>query len=119
VTDIVEFIKARVDEDERAAQACLSRDWTVRNGTLHDDQPFDSGDLGIERLRHIARHDPARVLREVEAKRRLLAKHAHVVDGTQSSWTWFEGSESASREVAQLLALPFSDHPDYQEAWRP
>jgi hypothetical protein len=60
-----------------------------------------------------------RALCDVDVKRRLLAKHAPVIDGTQSSWTWFEGSESASEEVVRLLALPYADHPDYREEWRP
>lgn len=68
--------------------------------------------------RFIARHDPARALREIAAKRRLLAKHAPVIDGTQSTWTWFEGSESESESVLTILASVWSDHPDFREEWR-
>ena len=58
---------------------------------------------------HIARHDPARVLAECAAKRLILR-------------IWFE-SEFCERDVMNdvidALALPYADHPDYREEWRP
>lgn len=32
---------------------------------------------------------------------------------------WSSGAESAHDDVLRLLALPYADHPDYREAWRP
>jgi hypothetical protein len=57
---------------------------------------------------HIARHDPARVLREVEAKRQMLAFHdrAHPHDGDPCT-------------TQRLLVLPYADHPDYRPEWKP
>lgn len=63
----------------------------------------------------IAEESPA----ATEAKRQLLENHAPVIDGTQSSWAWFEGSESESELILRLLALLHADHPDYREEWRP
>jgi hypothetical protein len=65
-----------------------------------------------EHLAHIARHDPARVLAEVVAKRRILDLFTPPV----SEW----GSETLRLYgLAQLLALPYADRPGYREEWRP
>jgi len=91
VTDIVAFIRARLDEDERIARASGHLDghsWTdspVRSGFgvvagcdggLCENDTADAHLMHLATSTHIARHDPARVLREVAAKRRTLAWHA-------------------------------------------
>jgi hypothetical protein len=53
---------------------------------------------------HIARHDPARVLADVESKRGILAA---VKAGR------------VSPEVLPFLALPYAGHPDYRSNWAP
>jgi len=55
-------------------------------------------------LTHVTRHDPARVLAECEAKRLLV------------EWLAMEPRED---QALAFLALPYADHPDYDEAWRP
>lgn len=57
-----------------------------------------------EHLEHIARHDPARVLAECEAKRRIMTMD-------------FE-RYGEQVELLYMLALPYAGHPDYEEAWR-
>ena len=97
--------------------------------------------------RHIARHDPARVLAEVEAKRRIIEWHGRrkethtftMIDGivTADLWTcvtcctdtcptWEELGQDhrdpdriGCCDTIPLLALPFADHPDYLEKWKP
>lgn len=98
--------------------------------------------------RHIARHDPSRVLAECEAKLRIvereqgsraprLATETHEVeyrhegevvvfkvDGERESMTSKEYMErytvpSPPSEVLKLLALPYADHPDYRDEWKP
>ena len=54
---------------------------------------------------HIARHDPARVLAECEAKRRIVE-----MDFERYGEQW---------AVLAALALPYVDHPDYRAEWRP
>jgi hypothetical protein len=122
---LVAFLKARLDEDEQAARAAVGFDYGVREWA-------DDGDpVNV----HIARHDPARVLREVEAKRRMLEAHsrphhcAHltgrgassVVDG--KPWVFYEEAHTQDTgdicDVLRLLALPYADHKDYREEWRP
>lgn len=79
---------------------------------------------------HIARHDPARVLAEVAAKRRMLERHsgfdfpANEDDGP-GDYAWTPRSDGhCYGEVwpcADLrdLAAPYADQPDYNQGWRP
>lgn len=71
---------------------------------------------------HIALHDPARVLAEVESKRRLLDE---IVPKVESYWNavsseWgCEYDDPDGEDVLKLLALPYASHKDYREEWRP
>jgi hypothetical protein len=81
---------------------------------------------------HIARFDPARVLRECEAKRRVIELHQSRY--ASPSCRECGGFTATSSEVAgivhrgyltpwpcptlRILALPYADHPDYQQEWR-
>jgi hypothetical protein len=79
------------------AEECASANWT-----------------GI--AEHIVRHDPARVLREIEAKRDLLrlAERAHDYHETFTS-----GFASALEGTLRLFALAYADRPGYREEWAP
>jgi hypothetical protein len=137
--DITEFIAARLDEDEAAAvnsQNILSGRWHIdADGNVQDENTAGSGNAyiacgpyggGIDDAdaAHIARHDPARVLREVAAKRAILALHdlpqhycpLPVVPGRHGQlWTPEEGPCWTLRH----LAATWSDHPDYRAGWKP
>ncbi|MFE1361300.1 DUF6221 family protein [Streptomyces harbinensis] len=80
---------------------------------------------------HIVTHDPARVLREVDAKRRILEIH-HVIGGWEDEDGQDIGlgcnecgysAEYSDRggwcDTVRLLALPYADRPGYREEWRP
>lgn len=54
-----------------------------------------------------------------DEERQIFEAHEPVVDGTQSSWTWFQGSESESERELRALALSYSNRPGYQEEWKP
>ncbi|MER7077935.1 hypothetical protein SAMN02982929_07189 [Saccharopolyspora kobensis] len=127
--ELITFIRARLDEDEQIARAASPGPWhtdaEAQEVTAVDGiSVCDVFALSNNQLRatahHIARHDPARVLAEVDAKRRILA-----LDETASSWT--KGTAGATAGYAhailsdtlRLLALPYADHPDYREEWRP
>lgn len=157
---LVEFLRARLDEDERAARLIAEfypppwevsdRGWMAR--VVADDpfwevirlegwpgQPDGPGapDLA-EIIAHIARHDPARVLAEVEAKRRIIAEHyAALLDGSNPiqacrqcsdrrpdsdplshSDRWLR-LEPAPCLTVRLLALQYAGHADYRKEWRP
>jgi hypothetical protein len=141
VDDLVQWLWAALDEDERIArragdsfrqigetgvivategdraEECASANWT-----------------GV--AEHIVRHDPARVLRELEAKRRVLARHraAPVPPGNEwigeypycaaHAYRVADGTVVYPVELKDCpelrdLAAPYSDRPGYREEWRP
>jgi len=131
--DLVAFLRARLNEDEQAARDASPAPWITKTGQpwLADHIVFGQSkympnrisqvcDLTAGQTRaadaaHIIRHDPARVLAEVDAKRRILDLHKAMAlnpDVHSDAWT-------ALGDVLHLLALPYADHPDYREAWRP
>lgn len=67
---------------------------------------------------HIACFDPARVLAECEAKRRIV----HEFTGESPHANYDDcGDEcvgNALHWVLRVLAQPYADHPDYREEWR-
>jgi hypothetical protein len=125
--DLVEFLRDRLDEDEAAAKAADGDEieatpslWGTKYLTLrgdHDDR--HTTELPAELSDHIARHDPARILAEVAAKRQLLEKYAEVADNDINEMEYAHGYANAFGEAVRLLALPYAYHLDYDEAWRP
>lgn len=101
---IAEFLLARIAEDEAVARAATPGPWEWEPETEGCGSIGAVGDVGIhvsdEDAEHIARWDPARVLAECDAKRRIV---------NECGWV----------TVMQLLALPYTDHPAYDESWRP
>ncbi|MFF3998558.1 DUF6221 family protein [Streptomyces cyaneofuscatus] len=126
---LVAFLKARLEDDERVARA-------AGDGWYGYDPEQQIAFVPPEDSRHIARQDPARTLREVEAKRAVLAAYCAAVSAREeaarlvqkartSGWDPIMAElEEASaihkrdalHEVLRLLALPYSDHPGYEEA---
>lgn len=143
--DLVTWLRAQLDEDERVARATIHPDHTgewelseyVEYGndgdmarwdlTLDEIAPplYDTSGMGPSPMRHIARHDPARVLREVEAKRRILDLHRRgesdecvVCDvGAQSCGCLGWGDYPCA--TLRLLALPHANRPGYRDEWAP
>jgi len=119
---LIEFLTARLDEDELVARSCATERWTVKDG-WHDGLDMEvlsstyPACIEPEEATHTARHDPARVLAEVEAKRRI-------VDAAQRNphapWDAYAiGRDDLGRRALRALALPYADHPDFDEGWRP
>jgi fructoselysine-6-P-deglycase FrlB-like protein len=54
--------------------------------------------------------DPAHLLAECEAKRRIVEACADVLA---------YDAEALPQDVLRFLALPYADHPDYREEWKP
>ncbi|WP_302832288.1 DUF6221 family protein [Streptomyces malaysiensis] len=74
---------------------------------------------------HIARHHPARVLAETEAMGQILALH-HFEPYEDDPDRGFcrecqrdRAAETYPCTTVRLLALPYADHSDYREEWRP
>jgi hypothetical protein len=153
--DIVEFLTARLDEDEQLAKhaAHLAREggahWAVGATRYVEDYAFVSittappnvvevagsgfdgtgGVHGLVYAEHIARHDPARVLAEVKAKRKLvdgypkLARRIAEIRAREPMTYSYEqpkyaGMREALEAVLITLAAPYADHPDFDPAWR-
>lgn len=82
MSDLVAFISARLGEDEAAARDAYyeGQRWITEEEGVYrypDDELVHMADRKRD-ARHIALHDPARVLREVEAKRKILATFAEM-----------------------------------------
>lgn len=121
--DLAQFLRARLDEDEQAIEA--PETWTEFDETqgtrrVDVDHSFERVTACTRAWRgvHIARHDPARVLHEVEAKRRAL-NHYEDVRRHAPGHTAYTLAEGAVGKQIQLMALPYVDHPDYRDDWRP
>lgn len=71
---------------------------------------------------HIARHDPVRILREVEAKRAVINMVPLSQEEAEERFAGFfveegAGWEKAQEYVLKHLATIYADHPDYQQEW--
>lgn len=155
--DLVQFLRDRLNEDDAAARAVEdgSAPWDgqwvtdgqnalrTRNGHVlaYGHRTTDGRDLPMPLkpglAEHIARHDPARILREVEAKRQIVDTYALTVQLRDEAAarikaagdtpdandldTWDRAQREAVilRDPVALLALPYADHPDYRDDWRP
>lgn len=168
--DLVEFFRARLDDDERAARAvepaesAALTEWaqhprvaltetsfTNRWDAVEEDQEggwsitagtytataegrtqthpwvvagpgYSGGGVHLrETAEHIARQDPARVLADVAADRKLIAAF-------ESSAEWYNRPENRHHPAGEphglytavkIRAERFATHPDYREEWRP
>ncbi len=136
--EITAFIAARLDEDESAAGAGARR---VGMPWHAERQPGTPGGLVIDELGlvgstggryaadHIARHDPARALREVVAKRALIDEiGAYEAEIDRETGCCHKAGEILAGKChlkpgridgLRHLAAIWSDHPDYREGWKP
>ncbi len=129
---LIKFLRARLAEDEQAARAAIGRlggEWVAYGsrvevaGDTRDAQVFeytvcfDEGSPSPEQADHIARHDPARVLRDVEAKRRLLVQFE--LRGNSVRSVVRPSTGGVWDDLLRILALPYADHEDYRPEWRP
>ncbi|MFI8439905.1 DUF6221 family protein [Streptomyces rochei] len=141
--DLVQWLRAQLDEDERIARAAGGAAWEELpvSGWVHT-SPLPSSEWQppgydhhvasapvVEDRAHIVANDPARVLREVDAKRKIIDQCTY--------WNERATSEAvdppkfpqpgldlgllldAMNPVLRLLAEPYADRPGYREEWRP
>lgn len=131
--DLVRWLRAQLDEDEQVARAAdgeLSAVFT-RIGSFDPEMAADE--------RHIMTHQPARVLREIDAKRQVIKAYTVSAERmeelaeererlkvrgydtlmTEMDLTTAVHQRDALGGVLQLLALPYADRPGYRDEWRP
>jgi hypothetical protein len=129
VDDLIAFLRARLDETaERAPRTHLSECATTADWYYGGTSDCDCG-------------EPARVLADVDAKRRIIDEHAIVhrnigwlADGDEeygeipvcgrcvpkhSHYSRRADVPEGWCRTLRLLALPYADHPDYRAEWRP
>lgn len=134
--DLIAFIRARLDEDEadalrwpvrqRSWAACGNRTLRYHNGRdEHVSAVEVRGNLldWWERIYikrdldglagHVARHDPARALAEVKAKRTIVAACEWQLEHQN------QGIRVPALLTLHQLATVYCDHPDYRQEWAP
>lgn len=112
--DLVQWLRAQLDEDERIARACPGNgEWSAEDIAVY------GPDLSVEVRAHMAEHDPRRVLAEVDAKRRIIDLHKGVNDYCAECDLVRSNYPYHPCTTLRLLALPYADRPGYREEWRP
>ncbi|MFC9286539.1 DUF6221 family protein [Streptomyces sp. NPDC057052] len=153
VEDLTQWLRAQLDEDERIARAATRGPW-VQSGIGDYGWTVDFGhpgsgvetadtDQGLADADFIAAHNPARVLREVETDRELLAEYervmtAHEAHQREAARLDEQGDDDPIRRAAlrreadylpamlhvlerwaKRKAAVYADRPGYREEWRP
>ena len=145
--DVITFLNARLDEDEAAAMAATGtawaweatgdkdNSWAAGHVESEDGCPL-SGEIehgqgividgvcesingNLADAAHIARHDPARALREVAFKRAMLSMFLDAF-GNRLNMTIYGavgGFTMNGDWVLRQMAAVYSDHPDYRQEW--
>lgn len=120
--ELVAWLRQQLDDDERMARAAADNgaEWRYSDSGIYPSNKSRHpgalvvggyGYLDEAYGEHIARHDPARVLADVDAKRRILDQCADV-------WA-HDRVEAFAEDVLRLLALAYADRPGYRGEWRP
>lgn len=127
--EMISFWRDRLDDDEEVAREAAHGypgRWTTSDTypvTVADELPaeadvferavaFNEGSPSEQQAAHIARHDPARVLRTVAASRQRMERIEEAVGAGHDSY-------DLAAALLPLELLPYADHPDYKETWRP
>lgn len=110
--DLVAFIEARLTEDERTTIAfrdghagpCIN----YEGQDPEDYSEWDSCSRHIATAKASRYRDTSFGLRDVAAKRRILAWAIRVMAGDYAPW---------NEDCIMLLALPYSEHPGFRPEW--
>ena len=144
--DLVQWLRAQLDADAARAIAAPRGPWSMDSpGSIVDADgsrviPSVGGALDGRATRwpegpvvdHVIAWDPARVLREIKAKRQLIERGGpfctsgcdepgNEPKNPDTNWTTplEHHFDCAVYKAAGVLALPYSDRPGFQESWRP
>ena len=131
MTDLTEFLLARIAEDEFDARRAVGLGLASRLMGQADQvvarygsqEPPDEPNTA-DRLWWTAQdvhqwltpHGPARVLADCKAKRRIASTMQSAINGGWQSQSREEIEFVATRTL-RALALPYADHPAYREDW--
>lgn len=125
---IIDFIEARLEEDQetaKAAQDLMELSWQMLpEGPEEENYSGEyrisngltvAGHVEEAKARHIVLHQPARVLREITAKRELVAVCKHA----QETWDIVGDGFVILERAIHALAAVYSDHADFNPEWNP
>ena len=123
MTTLTEFLLARIAEDEAVARDASVDQWGQE---VKDASDWVSLVQSVERDSTAAqdelvrRHDPARILRECEAKREVIAHYeayAREAGRNPDVFALVKMSEAVEGILVELAKV-HSDHPDFRDEWR-
>ncbi len=138
--NIIDFIEARISEDERIARAARPGPWTDDHGDtgprIGDDHlmmPTDgiapcNDEIPLTDSAHIARHDPIRALRRSAAIRTIIEDRLVLLEKIDNEWGCCHNADQIRRDECKdnplgndsafhALATIWSDHPDFDTSW--
>jgi hypothetical protein len=126
--DLIQWLRVQLDEDERIARAATQGPWSLNDGSIiaADGTEVIAGGRSSGRASvfgstadalHIVEQDPVRVLREVDAKQRLLYEFEQ--RGNHLRRTELPPTGGVWDDLLRMLALPYADRPGYRDEWRP
>lgn len=136
--ELIDFLRARLADDERLARECIAEVGPERAGERFTDDSGDAtrdsfpsypwGSQDDELAYMAGPGHPARVLAEVEAKRRVLELHKSREDWTigpddreyQTGHACVVDDDPYPCQTLELLAAAYAQHEDYDAArWTP
>lgn len=136
--DLVAFLDARLAEDEATARAAGGKyesglRWYEPDRDSHPGLVGDGNgqvvtydtDTIREHGTHIARHDPARVLRQVDAMRRVVVVYENAERALRSAepdtppHDLMTGATNTMRRTLRHLATIWQGHEEYRQEWAP
>jgi hypothetical protein len=116
MSDLITWLRQQLDDDERVARQVMAEP----GGFYLEAETDDTNVMTIGA--HVYRWDPARVLAEVEAKRRILDAYemaAGVVDLQDGQPDAEDVSAlEALADVVRALAQPYARREGWREGWR-
>lgn len=126
MNDLISWLRQQLDTDEQLALAASPGPW--RPNAEHDEvlavddvRVADGFALSGRQLRatvdHITTHDPARVLRQVQAHRAILDAYEAEDNGARYGGCGDDCEWKALGYAVKLLASIYSDRDGYREEW--
>jgi hypothetical protein len=130
--ELVDFLRARLDEDEALAREAPPGPWHIGNA-VDPSQPCSVHTFPGVRLvadglnwlvaEHIARQNPARALAEVEAKRAVIRDFEFAelalspAEPGTSPHDLMAGAANTLKRTLRLFARVYRNHRDFDPAW--
>lgn len=117
--DLVRWLGEQLDKDDRIARAATPGPWKlarqrgvewVSSAEYWAVADCSDADPARENAEHVAAWDPARVLREIDAKRRTVIRCQEAMLAPSPMLVHF------AKQTLREMALPYAGEPGYEEA---